>query len=64
VKIEGDPYLSVCLVHFFRQVISRTLQCLQWELGEVTKAPCTINQIGVQFQDRIASLQFMTQLLE
>ena len=58
------PYLFVCLVHFFRQVISCALQLLQWELGDVTRVLCIINQMSVQLQDGIAFLQLMTHILE
>jgi len=62
--MKGCPYLSVCLVNFFRQVISWALHHLQWELREVTKALCTVNQIRAQFQDGIYSLQLTTHILE
>ena len=58
------PYLFVCLVDYFRQVISWALQHLQWELWEFTKAIWTLSQLRVHFQDGISSLQLTTHFFE
>ena len=56
------PYLFVCLVNFFRQIISWALQRLQWELQKVTKAVWSVNHIHCQYG--ISSLQLRTHILK